>query len=137
MPTTAMGYASDLTDAQWQVLEPLLSNKRKDMRGRPMKGGLRKRIDGILYVNKTGCQWRQVPHEFGHWLTLYFTFRRMRQRDVWEEVLRHLRQRARVKAGKNKEPSVAIIDSQSAKTALKGGSGGMMRARKPRVASVI
>lgn len=130
-----MGYGSDLTDAQWKVLAPLLRGKRKDLRGPKVKGGMRKRINAILYLTKTGCQWRQLPKEFGPWLTVYSTFYRLQQRGVWEEVLVELRGRTRKQAGKKKDPTVAIIDSQSAKTALKGGNVDSTRARRSRAAS--
>jgi transposase len=130
-----MGYGSDLRDAQWKVLAPLLTSKRKDLRGPKVKGGLRKRINAIFYVTKTGSQWRQLPKEFGPWLTVYSTFYRLQQRGIWEEILVELHGRFRVQAGKTKEPTVAIIDSQSAKTALNGGNAGSMRARRSKAAS--
>ena len=130
-----MGYRSDLTRAQWELLEPLLLGSKKKP-GRPLKHGLRQVVNGILYVNKTGCQWRQVPEEFGNWITLYFQFKRMRERGAWDQVLTTLRERTRERAGKKASPTVAIIDSQSVKTTLKGGNGGSMRARRPKAASV-
>ena len=129
-----MGYRSDLTGAQWKLLERLLLRSKKKP-GRPLKHELRQVVNGILYVNKTGCQWRQVPTEFGNWITLYFQFKRMRERGVWDQVLTTLREQTRERAGKKATPTVAIIDSQSVKTTLKGGSGGSMRARRPRAAS--
>jgi transposase len=126
-----MRYRSDLTEGQWQLLDPLLQASKKKP-GRPVKHGMRRVINGILYVNKTGCQWRQVPKEFGNWITLYFQFKRMRERGVWDQVLITLRERA----GRKATPTVAIIDSQSVKTTLKGGSAVSMRARRPKAASV-
>lgn len=87
-------------------------------------------MNGILYVNKTGCQWRQVPEDFGNWMTLYFQFKRMRERGAWDRVLTTLRERTRERAGKKASPTVAIIDSQSVKTALKGGQRGFDAGKK-------
>ncbi|MCB0766273.1 MAG: transposase [Flavobacteriales bacterium] len=117
-----MGYRSDLTEAQWELLEPLLPGSKKTP-GRPLKHELRQVVNGILYVNRIGCQWRQVPSEFGSWITLYFQFKRMGERGVWDKVLTKLREQARQSAGKKATPTVAIIDSQSVKTTLKGGNG--------------
>lgn len=130
-----MGYGSDLTGAQWELLEPLLPGAKKKP-GRPLKHEVRQVVNGILYVNKTGCQWRQVPEEFGNWITLYFQFKRMGERGVWDQVLTTLRERTRERSGKKATPTVAIIDSQSVKPALKGGSGGWMQARRPKAARV-
>lgn len=130
-----MSYGSDVTDAQWKVLAPLLSGLRKDSRGPKVKGGMRKRINAILYVTKTGCQWRQLPKEFGPWNSVYSTFYRLQQRGVWEALLVELRGKYRQQVGCSKEPTVAIIDSQSAKTALKGGNADTTRVRRSRGAS--
>lgn len=133
-----MSYPSDLNDKQWSILEPLLEATRKNKRGRPVKLGLRRVINGILYVTRTGCQWRQVPRsEYGHWMTLYSQFRRLRERGVWDRILTVLREQARLRAGRRAQPSVAIIDSQSVKTALKGGNVALTRARKSKGASAI
>ncbi len=128
-------YPSDLTDEQWAVLEPIIEGYRTTKSGRPVKGGMRRVIDGILYVNKTGCQWRQVPHEYGHWMTLYSQMWRIRDRGLWDHVLRVLRQRQRKQAGRGADPTIAIIDAQSAKTVSKGGSAGTMRARRSKAVS--
>ena len=76
-----------------------------------------------------------MPKEFGTWFTVYSTFYSLQQRGIWEEVLVELRGRVRMQAGKTQEPTVAIIDSRSAKTALKGGSADSMRARRSKAAS--
>lgn len=123
-------YPSDLTDAQWAVLEPHLLATRESRRGRPIVLGQRRVIDALLYVVKTGCQWRQLPREFGHWMTIYSHYRRLRERGIWDRMLTVLREQARIKAGRNAHPSAAIIDSQSVKTTGKGGSAGSMRARR-------
>jgi putative transposase len=129
-----MGYASDLRDEEWVILEPLLEPKQK---GRPRKHSLRAICNAIGYVQRTGCQWRMLPPDFPPWLAVYMTFWRWRNRGLWEQIMHELRQRVRVKAGRTHDPSLAIIDSQSVKTMQKGGKGAMTAARKRKAASAI
>jgi putative transposase len=86
-------YKTDLTDEQWEVLHPLLAVRRwrPGGPGRP-PGDRRRVINGILYVNKTGCQWRMLPKDLGPWETVYGYFRRWRRAGVWERVMTELRQ---------------------------------------------
>jgi len=128
---------SDLTDAQWQRLEPLLMETRVKRHGggRPRKYELRRVVDAMLYVVKTGCQWRQMPVDFPPWQTVYQQFRSWRAGGVWERAGKTLREQGRKAGGRNATPSVAIIDSQSAKTALKGGVAATTRARRSRAAN--
>jgi transposase len=91
--------------------------------------------DAVLYVVKTGCQWRQVPVDFPPWQTVYQQFRAWRLRGTWERVTKWLREQGRKGGGRSPTPTVAIIDSQSAKTALKGGGGVTTRARRSKGAS--
>jgi transposase len=130
-------YPSDLTDAQWLRLAPLLQPLRGDRHGggRPRKYESRRIVDAMLYVVKTGCQWRQMPVNFPPWQSVYQQFRTWRDSGVWERVSKTLRQQGRQAKGRNAMPSVAIIDSQSAKTALKGGGAVTTRARRSRGAS--
>lgn len=131
-------YPSDLTDAQWLHLEPLLKPRRghRHAGGRPRKYELRRVVDAMLYVVKTGCQWRQMPVNFPPWQTVYQQFRAWRDGGVWEGVNKALREQGRKAQGRKATPTVAIVDSQSAKTVLKGGSGDTMQARKSRAANV-
>jgi transposase len=130
-------YPSDLTDTQWAKLEPLLKAPRLDRHGggRPRKYVLRRIVDAMLYVVKTGCQWRQMPVDFPPWQSVYQQFRIWRDGGVWERVTKVLREQGRKARGRNAAPTVAIIDSQSAKTVLKGGSEVTMRARRSKAAS--
>lgn len=73
-------------------------------------------VNGILYVVKTGCQWRMLPKDFPPWKTVYGYFRRLSQLGVWEKVLRELVKTRRVQMGRNEHPSMLIIDAQSVKT---------------------
>jgi transposase len=130
-------YPSDLTDAQWAKLEPLLKPSRgqRHAGGRPRKYELRRVVDALLYVVKTGCQWRQMPDNFPPWLSVHQQFRAWRDDGTWERIGHTLREQGRKAKGRKATPTVAIIDSQSAKTALKGGGAGTTRARRSRAAS--
>ena len=130
-------YPSDLRDGQWARLEPLLKEPRSKRHagGRPRKYELRRVVDAMLYVVKTGCQWRQLPADFPPWQSVHQQFRAWRDSGVWERIGKSLREQGRKAKGRKAIPTVAILDSQSAKTALKGGGVDMTRARKSRVAS--
>ena len=130
-------YPSDLTEKQWSRLWPLLNEPRGERHagGRPPKYEQRRVVDALLYVVKTGCQWRQLPSNFPPWKTVHEHFRAWRDSGVWERIGQTLREQGRKAGGRNARPTVAIIDSQSAKTALKGGGAVTTRARKSRGAS--
>ena len=130
-------YPSDLTDKQWSRLEPLLNEPRGERHagGRPRKHEQRRVVDALLYVVKTGCQWRQLPSDFPPWKTVHEHFRAWRDSGVWERVGQALREQGREAGGRNATPTLAIIASQSAKTALKGGGAVTTRARRSRAAS--
>ncbi|GHU40381.1 hypothetical protein AGMMS50289_01830 [Betaproteobacteria bacterium] len=132
-------YPSDLTEAEWKCLAPYLVKPlpTERRRGRPPKQDFHAVVNGMMYVVKTGCQWRMLPKDFPPWQTVYGCFRRWRLEGRWARAMNALREAARQKAGKHREPSVAIIDSRSIKSAGKGGSAVMTQARKPRVESSI
>ena len=130
-------YPSDLTDVQWNKLERLLNEQQvgRHAGGRPRKYDQRRVVEALLYVVKTGCQWRQLPSNFPPWKSVHEHFRLWRDSGVWERIGKTLREQGRSAKGRNATPSVAIIDSQSAKTALKGGGAVTTRARRSRAAS--
>jgi putative transposase len=112
-------YPSDLTDAEWDLLEPLLPAPKK--RGRPRLRGPRDILDAVFYVLKSGCQWRMLPRDFPPWKTVSHYFRRWRLDGTWERMNRALRRRLREKLGREPEPSAGIVDAQSVKTTGVGG----------------
>jgi transposase len=132
---TRLLYDSDLTDAEWALVGPLLPPHPP--RGNDPHIPKREILNAIFYVNKHGCTWRGLPHDFPKWQTVYGYFRLWTKTGVWERINTALRDAVRVAEGKASEPTAAIIDSQSVKTTEKGGSMGMMRARRSMVANVI
>lgn len=119
--STACHYPTDVSDTQWEVLQLVLPPPKWRPGGpgrKPMD--LRRVINGIFYVNKTGCQWRMLPKEFGPWETVYGYFCRWRRAGVWARVMDTLRQWERQSQGRLPEPSACCADSQSIKTATQG-----------------
>ncbi len=126
-------YPSDLTDAEWAVLEPLVPAPKPG--GRPAVHARREVVDAVLYVLRNGTTWRALPHDLPPWQTVYDYFRRWRDDGTWEAANAARRERSRVRAGREPTPSAAILDSQSAKTTEKGGRAGTTPARRSRGAS--
>lgn len=114
-------YPTDLTDSQWELLKELLPAPRSGpgKAGRPTLN-LRQVVNGILYVNKTGCQWRMLPKEYGNWNSVYKYFSNWRKEGVWVDAMEILTRQERERQGRNPEPSAGCIDSQSVKTVTQG-----------------
>ena len=121
-------YPTDVTDEQWSLIESHIPPEKPG--GRPRTVIMREVINGILYLNRTGCSWRMLPHDLPPWGTVHYYYRRFRREGAWSNIHDRLREQVRIDAGKEKTPSAAIIDSQSVKTAEKGGRAVTTRARK-------
>lgn len=112
-------YASDLTDREWAVLEPLFPSPPGG--GRPREHTTREILNGIFYLTKSGCSWRMMPHDLPKWKTVYHYWRLWRKDGTLEQVHHRLRERVRMRSGRDAQPSASILDSQSVKTSEKGG----------------
>ena len=97
-----MRYTSDLTDNQWEKVKPLLGKMRN------RKYDKRELVNAVLYVVKTGCQWRNLPKDFPEWNAVYHFYSRAKEKGVWDAMLRFLVCETRVKAGRNPCPSYGI-----------------------------
>jgi putative transposase len=119
--STACHYPTDVSDEQWDIRQLLLPKPKWHPGGPGRKPlALRRVLNGIFYVNKTGCQWRMMPTDLGNGHTIYGYFRRWRREGVWERLMTTLRHWERQGQGRLPEPSAACVDSQSIKTATQG-----------------
>jgi putative transposase len=128
-------YPSDLTDAQWALIEDLIPPAKPG--GCPRKVSMREVMNGIMYSLRSGCAWRMLPHDFPKWNIVYHYLWRFRREGIWRDIHDLLRDELRVKEGREANPSAAIIDSQSVKTTEKKGFAVTTQARRSRGASVI
>ena len=108
-------YRTDLTDKQWEAIReylPRTANRGANLR----KWDLRIIINAVLYLVKTGCQWRLLPHDFPPWQSVYYHYRKWCINETWFLIHQSLHRKTRINAGKDPEPSAAMIDSQSVRT---------------------
>jgi transposase len=113
-------YPSDLTDEEWALLEPLIPPAKPG--GRPRETDMREAMNAILYILRTGCPWRYLPRDgFPPRSTVYNIFRNFQRDGVWQAIWDRLYADLRERSGREASPTAAIIDSQSVKSAEKGG----------------
>jgi len=132
-------YPSDMTDTEWLLIEPLIPPGKRG--GGKRKVNMREVVNGLLYVLSTGCQWRAIPKDLPPKSTVYGYF------DLWtydwtlDRIHQALYVKCRAAAGREASPTAAVIDSQSVKSAEKGGTAlirmAMMRARRSKARSGI
>lgn len=117
---TGIGFPSDLTDAEWDRLAPLVPPASPG--GRPRKTDMRSAMNAIVYLLRTGCPWRYLPRDgFPPRSTVYNIFRKFQREGTWEAIWAELRVALRERVGREASPSAAILDSQTIKSAEKGG----------------
>lgn len=121
-------YASDLKDDEWELIAPYIPGPKPG--GRRREVDIREVVNAIFYLLKTGCQWRFLPHDFPPHQTVNWYWNQWRDSGFWQELNDILRRDLRSAAGKHDEPTAAVIDSQSLKSAEKGGRGDTTPARK-------
>jgi putative transposase len=130
-------YPTDLSDAQWGLVQPWIPSAKPG--GRPRKTDMREVLNAIFYLTREGCSWRALPHDFPPWKTVYNYFEAWKRDGTWTLFLNALQRRVRRAKGRDPDPRVACIDSQSVKTAgggtAVGSDGGKkVRGRKRHIA---
>lgn len=118
MTTPRRSYPTDLSDAEWDILKAVVPGVKAG--GRPALYPRREIVNAILYVKRSGCAWRLLPHDFPPWETVYGYFNRWCKAGVWERLRQALYEQLRLELKREAQASAAIADSQSVKTTEKG-----------------
>jgi putative transposase len=122
-------YPSDLTDAQWDIIKPLIPSSKV---GRPRVHDMREVLNAIFYLTRSGCQWDMLPHDLPPKSTVYDHFAQWRDDGTWQNIMDALRRAVRRQEGREPAPSIACIDSQSVKGSEVGGQRGYDGGKKIR-----
>ena len=118
------GYPSDLTDTQWEKIEPFFPNGNKSEIHK------RSLVEAVLYLVNNGCKWRALPHDYPKWSAVKSFYYRAVKSGLWEKIMDYLVQEIRKKDGRNETPSYSLIDSQSVKTTSSADERGIDGGKK-------
>jgi putative transposase len=116
-------YATDMSDEQWAVVQPLVQATT----GRKPTICRRRIVNAILYINRSGCQWRLLPNDLPHWSTVHSCYWRWRHNGTLERLYAALHALARTAVGREAQPSVGVVDNQSVKTTEKGALAALIK----------
>lgn len=123
-------YPSDITDDEWKLIEPLIPPPIAHPNLTVPKHSTREFMNAIRYRTRTGCGWRSLPHDFPPWSTVHKVYQKWMRAGVMKDIHDELREQARVLAGRNTEPTAAVLDSQSVKGSAQGGEYGYDAGKK-------
>jgi transposase len=128
-------YPTDLSDHEWTLIKHLVPEAKPG--GRPEAYPKREILNAMFSLLRSGCSWRMLPHDLPPWRIVYHDFRQWRLDGTWQVMHDLLRGDVRAAAGKPRQPSAGIVDSQSVKTTETGGAAVMMRGNRSRAASAL
>lgn len=130
---TRCRYQTDLTDAEWAQVERFIPAPKPG--GRPAKYARREIVNALLYLARTGCQWRMLPTDLPPWTAVYWYFRTWKSDGTLDRLHDELRGDLRRAEGRQRQPSAAVLDSQSVKTTERGGRTATTMVRRSTAAS--